>query len=103
MSYVPKISGFTDLMIHHSDGSKVYFMNGLVSGFCLEDSLKSKYDITDNEALQSINDAIKANWYMFDVKPTKSFYYPNTNMFSGDNSSRNISGFILTVKSKYTK
>ena len=38
---------------------------------------------------------------MFDVAKTNKFYGCNDNMFSRDNSAKNIEGLLLTVKRQF--
>ena len=98
----PNISGFNDFCCYHTNGEPIYFVNGrLQNGFDLLTSVYYKYNFLFADSLEQIEKAIKDNWYMFDVKETTEFYYPNDNMFSGDNSEYHIPGYVLRLKHKY--
>jgi hypothetical protein len=99
--YLPNIAGFADFCEYHANGRPIYLVNGqLRYGYDLLCDIHYKYNFWfDCQA--EIEKAIAENMYMFDVKETNEFYYPNDNMFSGDNSIRNIKGLVLTLKKKY--
>ena len=100
--YKPIISGFVDFCVYHSDGEPIYFVNGkLYAGFDMLASVDCMYDFVFPDTQKEIETAIKKNMYMFDVEESNKFFYPNDNMFSKDNSTKNIKGTILTLKGKY--
>ena len=103
MFYIPNISGFVDFISYHANYNKpIYFVNGHVTaGFCLNTRLDQKYNFFSDEVVGEINEAICENMYMFDVAKTNKFYSCNDNMFSRDNSVKNIEGLLLTVKRQY--
>ena len=101
--FVPNINGFADFISYHANYNKpIYFVNGHVTaGFCLNTRLNQKYNFFSDEVVGEINEAICKNMYMFDVVKTNKFYSCNDNMFSRDNSAKNIEGLLLTVKEQY--
>lgn len=100
--YIPNISGFADFCAAHGKGEPIYLVNGkLVADYCLEYPLSSKYNLLFNDSKKEIEKAIAQNLYMFNIKETNNFYYPNTNMFSHSNAIDNISGLVLILKNKY--
>ena len=100
--YIPNISGFSDFCSFHSNGDPIYFVDGkLYAGFNMLERIDCKYNFTDVQARAATEKAITENMYVFDIEETNKFYYPNDNMFSGDNSERNIRGQILYLKEKY--
>ena len=102
MEYIPYISGFTDFIEYHSNGSPIYMVDHhLYAGLDMLTDISTRYNFTFANSKRQIEKAIKENIYMFNVIPTDEFYYPNDNMFSGDNSQYGIKGYILTVKDKY--
>lgn len=104
MSYVPWISGFASFCEHHKDGSPIYLVCGsLRAGFDLLVDIKTRYRFTTPQVQKEIEAAIQKNLYMFDVIESPGFFYPNDNMFSGDNSQYHIHGLILRLKEKYQK
>lgn len=100
-NYIPNISGFADFCEYHADGKPIYIVDGkLRHSLCLLSDIRYKYNfLFDCKA--EIEKTIVENMHMFDVEETKGFYYPNDNMFSGNNAIRNIKGQILTLKKKY--
>lgn len=97
--YIPNISGFVDFCSYHSDGKPIYFVNGtLYAGFDMLASIDCCYNFVFKDSKREIEKAILENMYMFDVEETDKFFYPNDNMFSMDNSIKNIKGMILTMK-----
>ena len=99
----PNISGFADFCSYHANGEPIYFVNGrLYAGFDMLIMIECRYNFLFPESRRETERAIKENIYMFDIEETNSFYYPNDNMFSGDNSIREIKGQVLTLKEKYT-
>ena len=103
MFYIPNISGFVDFVSYHGNYNKpIYFYNGKVkAGFCLNTRLENMYNFTDVDALNEVNEAIRKHMYMFDAVETNKFYSCNDNMFSRDNSQKNLKGLLLTVKAPY--
>jgi len=103
MFYIPNISGFVDFISYHTNNNKpIYFVNGHVTaGFCLNTRLDQKYNFFSDEVVGEINETICENMYMFDVAKTNKFYSCNDNMFSRDNSAKNIEGLLLTVKRQF--
>lgn len=100
--YIPNISGFVDFCSYHANGKPIYFVNGrLYADYNMLVRIDYGYNFTDKKARAETEKAITDNIYMFDAEDTKAFYYPNDNMFSGDNSIRGIKGQILTLKKKY--
>lgn len=101
-NYIPNISGFVDFCEYHADGEPIYFVNGkLYAGYDMLVRIDCKYNFFFEESKSETEKAILQNMYMFDVRENNNFYYPNDNMFSGDNSIRGIKGQILTLKKKY--
>ena len=101
-SNIPNISGFVDFCSYHSQGYPIYFVNGhLYAGFDMLASIEYRYNFVLKNSQKEIEKAIMENMYMFDVTETDKFFYPNDNMFSGDNSIRNIRGQVLVLKKKY--
>lgn len=94
---------------------KVLFTDGMSSDFLLiiTDAPKTdieeycrwhvdqKYNFFSDKVVGEINEAICENMYMFDVAKTNKFYSCNDNMFSRDNSAKNIEGLLLTVKRQF--
>lgn len=102
MSYKPNISGFVDFCSYHTNGEPIYFVDGhLYNGFDMLVSAHYRYNFLFASSLREVEKAIEKNWYMFDVEESNAFYYPNDNMFSGDNSQHHIPGYILRLKRKY--
>ena len=102
MDYIPNISGFVDFLCYHSTGEPIYFVDGqLKNGFDLLIPVHHRYNFLFASSLREIEKAIEENWYMFDTEETNAFYYPNDNMFSGDNSQYHIPGYVLRLKRKY--
>ncbi|WP_299053955.1 hypothetical protein [uncultured Eubacterium sp.] len=103
MFYIPNINGFADFISYHANYNKpIYFVNGhITAGFCLNTRLDQKYNFFSDEVVGEINEAICENMYMFDVAKTNKFYSCNDNMFSRDNSAKNIEGLLLTVKRQF--
>lgn len=100
--YIPNISGFADFCEWHKDGKLIYIVNGhLYAGLDMLCDLKYYYNFLFPNTKAEIENAIQRNLYMFDVEETNQFYYPNDNMFSGDNSEHGIKGYILKLKKKY--
>lgn len=100
--YIPNISGFVDFCCYHSDGNPIYLVNGqLYADFDMLVSIGYRYNFLFENSKREIEKAISDNMYMFDIEETDKFFYPNDNMFSMDNSIRNIKGNILTLKRKY--
>lgn len=64
-------------------------------------SIEYRYNFVLKNSQKEIEKAIMENMYMFDVTETDKFFYPNDNMFSSDNSIRNIRGQVLVLKKKY--
>lgn len=101
-SNIPNISGFVDFCSYHSKGYPIYFVNGhLYAGFDMLASIEYRYNFVLKNSQKEIEKAIMENMYMFDVTETDKFFYPNDNMFSSDNSIRNIKGQVLVLKKKY--
>lgn len=101
-NYIPNISGFVDFCEYHANGEPIYFVNGrLYAGYDMLVRIDYRYNFLFEESKRETEKAILENIYMFDVKESNNFYYPNDNMFSGDNSERGIKGQILTLKEKY--
>ena len=81
-----------------SKGYPIYFVNGhLYAGFDMLASIEYRYNFVLKNSQKEIEKAIMENMYMFDVTETDKFFYPNDNMFSGDNSIRNIRGQVLLL------
>lgn len=100
--YIPNISGFTDFCCYHANGEPIYFVNGrLYASSDMLVRIDYKYNFTNKNTKAEIEKAITENMYMFDVRETNGFYYPNDNMFSMSNAEKNIHGQILTLKKKY--
>lgn len=99
---VPNISGFVDFCSYHAKGEPIYFVNGkLYAGFDMLAMIECRYNFLSPKSREETEKAIMENMYMFDVEALSSFYYPNDNMFLGDNSMRKIKGLILTLKEQY--
>lgn len=103
IKYVPMISGFTDFCCFHSSTDEpIYLVNGkLYASSDLLVGIEHKYNFTDEKTKSEVEKTIQENLYMFDIKESNGFYYPNDNMFSANNAEKNISGQILTLKEKY--
>ena len=100
-NYKPNISGFADFCEYHANGEPIFIVNGkLRNGFDLLVDATHKYCFWF-DCCAEIERAINENLYMFDIKETDNFYYPNDNMFSGSNSIKGIKGYVLTLKRKY--
>ena len=100
--YIPNISGFVDFIEYHGKGKQIYMVNNhLYAGLDMLTDLRTCYNFTFANSQRQIEKAIQENMYMFDVMEIDDFYYPNDNMFSGDNSQYGIKGYILTIKDKY--
>ena len=98
----PNISGFIDFCSYHAKGEPIYFVNGkLYAGFDMLADIECKYNFYPPKSRAETEKAIRENMYMFDIEESSSFYYPNDNMFSGNNSMRRIKGLILTLKEQY--
>ena len=96
---VPNISGFSDFCSWHKNGQPIYIVRGqLYADFDMLTSIENRYDFLFPDSKREIEKAISDNMYMFDIEDTNKFYYPNDNMFSGDNSIKGIKGQILTLK-----
>lgn len=102
--YIPNISGFADFCKYHSDGSPIFWVNNrLHAGLDMLQRLDTRYNFIFPDTRVKIEEAIQRNLYMFDFEPTRGFYYPNDNMFSGNNSESYIKGYILTLNKKYCR
>ena len=100
-NYIPNISGFADFISWHGNGKPIYLVNGhLVPDFCLECNINYFFNFWF-DCKEEIEKAIQENLYMFDIKESDDFYYPNTNMFSMSNAEYGIKGLILTLKKQY--
>ena len=100
--YIPNISGFSDFCSYHSNGTPIYFVRGkLYADFDMLTSIECRYNFVFSNSKSEIEKAILDNIYMFDIEETDQFYYPNDNMFSMDNSIKNIRGKVLTLKERY--
>ena len=100
--YIQNISGFVDFIQYHGTGKPIYMVDGhLYVGLDMLTDLRTCYNFTFVNSKRQIEKAIQENMYMFDVMEVDDFYYPNDNMFSGDNSQHRIKGCILTIKDKY--
>lgn len=103
-NYIPNISGFADFTEYHRKGNPIFMANGhLFAGFDMLVDLRVRYNFTFEDSKNQIEKALHKNMYMFDVEEVNDFYYPNDNMFSGDNSERGIKGCVLTIKKEYAK
>lgn len=102
--YVPNISGFVDFCEYCMDGKPIYFVSRhLFAGFDMLCDLRYYFNFIFPNTKKEIENAIQENLYMFDIFETNAFYYPNDNMFSGDNSEYGINGYVLKIKEKYRK
>ena len=100
--YKYNVSGFSDFCSYYASGEEFYFVDGRLKPSL--DLLTSDSYLPFNfwfDCKKEIEEAIKENLYMFDIKETNSFYYPNDNMFSRSNAEYNIKGYILKLKKKY--
>jgi len=78
-----------------------YFVfDSIQPSFCLEVAHYYYWTFDSGYSEQRLNKDILENRHMFSWRESFQFYYPNTNMFSGDNSQRDIKGWIVTKKSK---
>lgn len=99
--YIPNIGSFADFCSYHANGQPIYFVDGrLYAGFDMLGRLDI-YRFTDMKTRAQVEKAISENMHMFDVEEVNSFYYPNDNMFSRDNSKRHIKGYVLYLKDQY--
>ena len=90
------ISSFEDFL---SKFNQFYFaMDSIQPAFCLEYAHDSFWTFECAYSKQQLNTDIAANKHLFNWQETKAFYYPNTNMFSGNNAESNIKGYIVTKK-----
>lgn len=94
------IKNYNDFLSYHSDGSKIYWCyDRLQYGLCLLCGIQNKYRFESEKVRDEIEHKIRSEWNnSFDVEETRGFYYPNDNMFSGNNAVYDIPGFILTLK-----
>ena len=100
----PNISGFVDLCSCLSMGmiKEVLLINKrIVANYELNCCIESAYNFIFDDSKSDCERAIEQSLYMFDIVETDRFYYANDNMFSGNNSQRNIKGQILRLKDKY--
>ena len=103
-TYIPSIAGFSDFCQQHMRGEPIFLVNGkLYAGFDLLVDIKYRYHFTEHDSKQKIEQAIQQNMYLFDVRKSNRFFYPNTNMFSGDCSEYGIEGQVLVIKEKYRR
>ena len=103
-TYIPSISGFSDFCQQHMHGEPIFLVNGkLYAEFDLLVNIKYRYHFTEHDSKQKIEQAIQQNMYLFDVRESNRFFYPNTNMFSGDCSEYGIKGQVLVIKEKYRR
>jgi len=103
-TYIPNISGFSDFCQQHMRGEPIFLVDGkLYAGFDMLTDIKYRYHFTDNGVKQEIEQAIRQNMYLFDIRESSHFFYPNTNMFSGDCSEYGIKGQVLVIKEKYLR
>lgn len=101
-NYVPNISGFVDFCSYHSNGEPIFFVGGrLYAGFDMFVKIEYRYNFVYEDSRSEIEKAITENLYMFDIKMSSRFYYPNNNMFSMSNAMEDIKGMVLTLKSRY--
>lgn len=100
----PNISGFVDFCSYHANGEPIYLVNGKIyASFDMLSMIECRYNFLFSDSKKETEKAIMENMYMFDVVETNQFYYPNDNMFSGNNSIKGIKGNILTLKKKYAR
>ena len=93
LSLPTEISSFNDFL---NKFDMFYFCYGSIQpGFCLEVAHSYHWQFTKGYSEEQLNADILANKNLFDWKESNEFYYPNTNMFSGDNSQIGISGYVV--------
>ena len=90
------ISSYNDFLAKFD--SFYFAYDSIQPSFCLEDAHYYYWTFDGGYTEQQLNKDIIANKDDFNWCETRQFYYPNTNMFSPDNSEKNIKGWIITKK-----
>lgn len=93
------VGSFQDFLNQYQD-SPIYYCGGFVPDICLEYCVSYYITFVDGYLLEQLNTDLKngIEKELFETEKTSSFYYPNTNMFSGNNSQYGIKGYILRLK-----
>jgi hypothetical protein len=90
------INGFDDFL---QKFDTFYFaFDSIQPSFCLEVAHYYYWTFGCGYSEQQLNKDILNNKNSFAWSESRQFYYPNTNMFSGDNSEKNIQGWVVTKK-----
>jgi len=93
------ISSFNDFLDKFDE---FLFQDGSIEPtYCLEVAHYHYFEFIGGYTEQQLNNDIIENKNMFTWEETNEFYYPNTNMFSGDNSKKGIKGYnVKRIKPK---
>lgn len=96
----PSIKDFDDFIQWHKEKDEpIYWaFDHLQYGFDLLCNINYKYDFADKGTRAKIEKSINDNWDKFDVEERSDFYYPNDNMYSYDNSTYGLKGYVLYVR-----
>lgn len=76
------------------NGNLIFYHNGLRIGYDLLISFENFYRL-DGVTKKELEDWLIMNEKHFVVEESRHFYWPNDNMFSGDNSIKNVLGYVL--------
>lgn len=95
----PIVVGNFQEFLNQYQNKPIYYCDGFVPDVCLEYCVSSFITFVDGYSLKQLNADTKNGIEngLFEIEKTNSFYYPNTNMFSGDNSIYGIKGCILKL------
>ena len=95
-----EIKNFEDFLKFHKDSRRpIYMVNGtLEPGYNMLERIESVYHFSYPDLEQTIAEQLLANKRLFEIIPTNKFYYPNDNMFSGNNSWTGIKGEVWYLK-----
>ena len=85
------LSKFKDFLVHTQ----------LVPDYNLEVSGQYVYTFLNGYSMGQLVQDLVEHKDMFIWKPVHSFYWPNTNMFSGDNSQYGLGGYEVCQKGNY--
>jgi hypothetical protein len=90
------ISSYNDFLAKFD--SFYFAFDSIQPSFCLEVAHYYYWTFENGYTEQQLNKDILENKHSFTWSESREFYYPNTNMFSGDNSQKNIKGWVVTKK-----
>ena len=95
-----EIKNFEDFLKFHKDSRRpIYMVNGqLEPGYNMLIRIESVYHFSYPALEQIITKQLLANKKLFEIISTNRFYYPNDNMFSGNNSCTGIKGEVWSLK-----